>query len=642
MSAPTVLRRRPNLWSAPPLAAFLIVYIPTCWLGAMALVAGPDWVREWYVRLSGASIDELSGSRVLIVLVLLNVAPALLFGGWWLSGRIVARLGPPPEEPLTLAWPGPRLLATVYTAVAAYLLIRLGTLGVFGHIKDWTDYESFIGGRYGIVGQLRFSEFVLIYSILPLAAGSTLVSLLNHYSGAALWLRAAPVLGSMAAIELLLFQKQPLLVALLMVALFVLFGRVGRVRSERRTVALIAGGIAGAYVVYIVLLVTPVAYTKEEQPPAPPGNLVVDRFTHDSRGWETAGWFLIDGAKKALEPGRTGEGLGFTTTKDLTGVAYATHVVGREGSHWSLRLALRAHEPTRVRVFLGDQDEGSGGGFVDLTRKWVVYRFKWTPEEHVDDITIALRPEEPGHVVIDDVRFGPAGSKTPAPEPKRKRRGGGTATLIAPPLATQFPSRDQLDSRPRAETLFFYALLGPITRTAGPAVAYPTLYPDKHPYYPIDLGLDVAGIIDTAPNDNVTSFDLMFPSVSSTGSNNVPYPFVLYSQGGVLVALIGSVVLGVLWGLLWRLTAWMPRGMETAGLQTLLVVAGVFLAGNAWRNSVFASYGLGWPALVLLAVMVARIVLLRRVRPAWTDAGEGARSADPAASPGDPGPASRP
>ena len=72
-----------------PVAAFGLVYIATCWIGATCLLLGPSWFREWYVYLSGAEMPRLAAREVAIDLVLLNVAACLLVAGWFAAGRLL-------------------------------------------------------------------------------------------------------------------------------------------------------------------------------------------------------------------------------------------------------------------------------------------------------------------------------------------------------------------------------------------------------------------------------------------------------------------------------------------------------------------------------------------------------------------------
>jgi hypothetical protein len=182
-------------------------------------------------------------------------------------------------------------------------------------------------------------------------------------------------------------------------------------------------------------------------------------------------------------------------------------------------------------------------------------------------------------------------------------------------IATDFPAPESVRPRSATQTLLFYALFAPFTRTAGPAIAYPALYPTRHRYYRVDLGLDLVGI-GLAPDDNLSSFNMLYP-VTTGGTDSVPFMFGLYSQGGLGVALLGALVIGFVWSLVWRLVDLRLEGsLERAMLKALLVMYGVFIAGDSARNSLLVSYGLAWPGIVLFAWLLIRAWLRRRHRSA--------------------------
>jgi hypothetical protein len=241
----------------------------------------------------------------------------------------------------------------------------------------------------------------------------------------------------------------------------------------------------------------------------------------------------------------------------------------------------------------------------------------WTAGATLDDIRLAARSTEKGSFEIDRVQLRrlPPGPASP------RRRGGGLPLGVALPhlgpwvLGVTFPRHDQVDPQRPGVALGLYALLGPVTRTAGPAVAYPAIYPDRHPYYPVDLGLDRAGI-GVAPDDNRTSFEAMFPGSPESGTNSVPFMFTLYAQGGLLVALLGAFLTGAGWRLAWNLCGeGHGRSLEMAWAGGLVIVFGVFIAGDSVRNSLLAYYGLLWPGLFVLIVAGLRGYLSVRPLP---------------------------
>ena len=144
---------------------------------------------------------------------------------------------------------------------------------------------------------------------------------------------------------------------------------------------------------------------------------------------------------------------------------------------------------------------------------------------------------------------------------------------------------------------------GLMRRYAVPAVAYPLVFPRVLPYYHLDLGLDMLGV-GRMPDDNIR-----VQQVRSPGSRNTisaPFQFVLYSQGGVLVALAGAVVVGAALGAGWAAVLAVRRGTVTRSLLGALAITfGAFLAMDSPRNAATVSYGVGWGILVVALLHLA-------------------------------------
>jgi hypothetical protein len=476
----------------PPLTAFFVIYLLTCYIGAMALLVGPGVVRRWYVFRTAAELPPLSNRDLAVDLILLNVAPVLLALGWWTAGRagprlrlhtmaprrwIAARISPwPPVRAWATRVPGvtPRpfaSLAFVTIALTAYLVVREAMAGGFDLVSGWFGYGRFVAGRAAIVKALSTWDFVAAYTMLPLLVGLLMSAVLLERPRSKVRMGVlAAVAAGFLIVNLLLFQKRALLIGLLLIAFVVVarfrgHGRFRRLRVRGRLIVSIAGGL---YLLYIGLL----AATLVPAQPPPPSQAVT-------------------------------------------------------------ALAIQASQTTF-----------------------------------------------PGLAVTSST-------------------------------AVTFPSyADAVSHRRTYNSLPLLFLLAPVTRTPGPAVAYPALYPGRHAYYSVDLGLWVAGI-GNAPNDNQTSFRLLFPNVSS-GTNSVPFMFVLYSQGGLLVALAGAFIVGVAWRLAWiSLSRIVTTGAGACG-AALLVLFGINIAQDSVMNSLLVSYGIVWPALVVAAGALAGAVRFKR------------------------------
>lgn len=158
------------------------------------------------------------------------------------------------------------------------------------------------------------------------------------------------------------------------------------------------------------------------------------------------------------------------------------------------------------------------------------------------------------------------------------------------------------------------AFVGLINRTAFSSICYPIVFPRYMDYYPIDFGLDILGI-GTMPDDAVQVYAILNPQ-NPNGSTAAPFFTVLYSQGGLLVAYVGSLILGFCFGLFWGLIL---RGRKISPCAAALVgfalyfALSVAMAGG--RDSLLSSYGAVWPVIVLCMLYGACWLISHRRRP---------------------------
>lgn len=185
----------------------------------------------------------------------------------------------------------------------------------------------------------------------------------------------------------------------------------------------------------------------------------------------------------------------------------------------------------------------------------------------------------------------------------------------ANPHATTTVSQQQLQKlakqvgfHTRSDSLMVYALVSPLTRSSAPALWYPVIFPRRHPYYHLDVGQDILGF-GSMPNDNIVVWNYLNPTLPG-GTEMVPYQFVLYSQGGAILSVGLSIVVGALLAAIWRLTqsARVVRPWD-ALLGALTVLLAVYIGIDSLRNSVLVSYGVIWGfAMVGVLALVARAI----------------------------------
>ncbi len=180
-------------------------------------------------------------------------------------------------------------------------------------------------------------------------------------------------------------------------------------------------------------------------------------------------------------------------------------------------------------------------------------------------------------------------------------RATGTPAPTASPAPTavveEFPPAPQLDSR---IGIVVYSILAPLMRTSAPALYYTIVFPEFHPFYGPDFGLDIVcshriGCYGLAmPNDNLVVWDYMNPQLHG-GSITAPFQFALYSQAGVPGALVGSLALGAVLAVAWRFarsTVIPPIASDVSSAVVILLA--INLALDSPRNSIVVSYGALW------------------------------------------------
>lgn len=158
--------------------------------------------------------------------------------------------------------------------------------------------------------------------------------------------------------------------------------------------------------------------------------------------------------------------------------------------------------------------------------------------------------------------------------------------------------------RDRTSAVVLYTLLAPLTRTSICAVVYPVIFPRWHPYYRLDVGLDILGW-GGMPDDNLVVYRYLWPD-HDHGSVAAPFHVVLYSQGGLGPAIIGSALVGIVLALSWSLVATASRpGVPGSLLAAIILTFAVFLAVDSLRNSLVVTYGMIWGAAATLALWLA-------------------------------------
>jgi hypothetical protein len=157
----------------------------------------------------------------------------------------------------------------------------------------------------------------------------------------------------------------------------------------------------------------------------------------------------------------------------------------------------------------------------------------------------------------------------------------------------------------RAASVALFAMWSPLTRSSICALVYPVVFPRWHPYYRFDVGLDILGW-GRMPDDNLVVYRYLWPD-HHRGSVAAPFHVVLYSQGGLLTAILGALLVGAALAAGWVVVGRSePRpGVCTSLWGGLVLTLGVFLAIDSLRNSLVVSYGLAWGLIAVVGLSAA-------------------------------------
>lgn len=163
--------------------------------------------------------------------------------------------------------------------------------------------------------------------------------------------------------------------------------------------------------------------------------------------------------------------------------------------------------------------------------------------------------------------------------------------------------KELVAQNPARNNFFLATAVGLTMRNSVPAVYYIATFPERHPFYRLDLGQDILGF-GAMPDDNHVVWSQMYPEMP--GVVAAPYNFVLYSQGGLAVSYMMSAVIGLAVGLIWALVLKVRGSIALrAAFGSVVVVGTMHLALDALRNTIIVSYGFAWGLVPLLVLLIA-------------------------------------
>lgn len=175
------------------------------------------------------------------------------------------------------------------------------------------------------------------------------------------------------------------------------------------------------------------------------------------------------------------------------------------------------------------------------------------------------------------------------------------ALVLIPYVVPKFTGRDDNKATAVAYYATGYAGLSILMRTAPALLNYPSVFPDKHPFYGLDLGRPLRS--GPAPDEAAVIWKAMYPNAE--GNSSAPFNFIFYSQGGVVTSLVASGIMGGMTAFLWLLALNSVGGqILRSALGGILLCFSILISMDSVRNSVLVSYGYLW-ALAFVIVVYA-------------------------------------
>jgi MFS family permease len=248
--------QRTALLRLTPMLLYTAVYLATCLVGAFLLLL--DWRTfvAYFEYFSGTEMPNLSRSELATTLVLLLIAPVLM----WFGFLVVTYLHAVPLDRAIARVAGARLDAppavpvVVFAVSLAAAIGSLASAGSFSHLGSWLQYTDWVTARQTVFAEVGFAEFANIYLLLPLSAAWIAVSRTPRGRGLVVIALATTFA---VAVQLLLFQKKAAMVAALIVLTALAVHARGRAATQRlRWVVLLS--LLAMVATYFTLVVLPV------------------------------------------------------------------------------------------------------------------------------------------------------------------------------------------------------------------------------------------------------------------------------------------------------------------------------------------------------------------------------------------------
>ncbi len=536
-----------------PLLMYLTVYGFTFCIAAFLLLAG-WWPFEFYLgKYTGITPFWLSDSQVLCDL-LLGFAVPLLFGlGFEMAVRRDASTSVPARTVRPVSAREVQLSIAAMLVSFIFAITTIANAGGIARLGSWFDYRAWVTSRWLLFERLGFFDFVNIYAFLPVLTAIAAVGTWRRLSEAGNRIVGALVVVAVAIpvtlVDLLLFQKKSLVASLVLVGMALLVDRLIRQREKQvastRTLSLLAASGVGIYAAYCAMVAMPILREHARGMPQTAATAPASREIPLLGSVSSGGELVVAAAEPAPDSGT--------------------------GSATAAPEAVPEEQPGTVAPSTASGVPTFESGAASPEETWAMIR---EIRENRGTFSPMVTSRKVSHLLA----------------------GWLPGRWIGGDPAKQSEGRELLASR--SVYVLLYVALAPLTRAPVPALAYPALYPDVFPYYGLDLGQDILGQ-GFAPDDNRLLAVFLWPRVRG-GSVMVPFQFALFSQIGLMGALVLSALVGYIlariWGVLVRSS---PSPAIAAAGGVVLLFAGL-ITQDSIRHNLVAAYGMGWAIPVLL------------------------------------------
>lgn len=517
-----------------PIIMYVLVLLFTNIIGVALLIWGPlDYWKVSHI-FSGVSMPDLYVEDVVMV-VCVTVLPLLALIVCYLVGRKVADRICDKSVCETITSRKVYCYNVFSLLIFLYVFMKIFSYVDVSDVGAWLNNNDFYEKRSILMSGLRFVDFVIIYSILPMAVG-WVYCVNKGMKGKILFVLE---LFLYVVVNIYIFQKRPLMMGLIFIAAVIVLKDSERFKTWNIK-RVLKFGIIGLVALYLIYAAGITANTVNEG----------DREE-----------YLVSVEKADLTEL-------FGKIKDVNGEQLSTdETIGEETNKEEIEIA-----ETEVQETLSQEEISSDVSQNDVEK----------PSNKADEETSDVESVEPGEVVDKET----------------------TNVLVR-----SFELSNDILDVPRFTFTQMMAYVGMLNRTAYATIVDIVAFPEYQEFYPIDIGLDILGF-GTCPDENLLAGKILYPGIDNPGSYPVPYYVALYTQGGVLVAIIGSIIVGLSMGFCW---GWLLKRMNvhTILFGALIVSFSTAIAINSGRNALLASDGAIWPLLLLGMLFVADAVLTK-------------------------------